>query len=260
MPRPTFSKRKPGSRKVTTLVAVAFWLGVWELLARIIGEEILLVSPLAVLFRLVAMVRDGEFWISLSSSLARIALGFLLSLVAGMVLAVLSYRSEGIRLLFSPLLKTIKTIPVASYIILLLIWIPSRNLSVATSFLMCFPIIYSNALEGLLATDTQLLEMADLFQIPWRKRIVSIYLSQLAPFLESALKIGLGLAWKSGVAAEVIGLPDHTIGDHLYQAKTYLDTAGLFAWTLAICLLSVLCEKLVLYLFTCLEHHLEVSA
>ncbi len=249
-----------GKTRATAIVAVAFWLAVWQVASALVNERVLLVGPLAVLTRLAGLAGQGEFWYSILNTLKRIALGFLLSVLTGIILAILAYRNRGVKALLSPLVKTIKTIPVASFIILLLIWIPSRNLAIATSFLMCFPLVYANVLEGLESTDRQLLEMADLFRIPQRKRIASIYLSQVMPFFHSACSLGLGLAWKSGIAAEVIGLPDHTIGDHLYQAKTYLDTADLFAWTLTIALISVLCEHLVLGLFRKLARKLEVAA
>lgn len=247
-------------KKAKAVLVVAFWLLVWHLASLAIGEEILLVSPLTVVRRLVSLAATAEFWYSLAHSLARIAIGFLLAVAAGVVLAVCAYRSGTVRILLDPLVKTIKAIPVASFIILLLIWIPSRNLSVATSFLMCWPIVYRTTLEGLDDTDPRLLEMAAVFRIPQRKRIVSIYLSQVLPFLSSAVSLSLGLAWKSGIAAEVIGLPDHTLGDHLYQAKTYLDTPDLFAYTLAIVLASFLCERVVMHLLHRMAEKLEMSA
>ena len=147
---------------------------------------------------------------------------------------------------FAPAVMVVKAVPVASFIILVLVWVPSRNLSVVISFLMVFPILYTNVLDGILSTDPKLLEMADVFALPHAVRIRYIYVSQVLPFFRTGCSIGLGLCWKAGVAAEVIGIPDGSIGEKLYNAKVYLNTPDLFAWTVVIVLISLLFEKLFL--------------
>ena len=141
----------------------------------------------------------------------------------------------------------VKAVPVASFIILVLIWVPSRNLSVVISFLMVFPILYTNVLDGILSTDTlSFSRWHDVFATSPRSRIRYIYVSQVLPFFRTGCSIGLGLCWKAGVAAEVIGIPDGSIGEKLYNAKVYLNTPDLFAWTVVIVLISLLFEKLFL--------------
>ena len=142
----------------------------------------------------------------------------------------------------------IKSIPVASFVILVLIWVPSRNLSVVISFLMVTPIVYSNVLGGISSMDKKLTEMADIFAVPFPRRLRYLYLPQVAPFFRSACAVGLGLCWKAGVAAEVIGLPAGSIGEALYTAKVYFQTGDLFAWTAVILILSMLSERIVLWL------------
>lgn len=125
-------------------------------------------------------------------------------------------------------MAAVKAVPVASFIILILIWVPSRNLSIVISFLMVLPVIYTNVLNGIRSTDPKLLEMARVFRIPLFRRIRYIYLSQLLPFLRTGFSLSLGLCWKAGVAAEVIGIPKGSIGEKLYEAKVYLETPDLF--------------------------------
>ena len=122
---------------------------------------------------------------------------------------------------------------------------------------MVFPIIYTNLLEGIRATDPQLIEMAELFQVPWHKRVRYIYLSQLIPYLRSACTVSVGLSWKAGAAAEVIGIPKGSIGEHLYDAKLYLDTPDLFAWTIVIICMSILFERVFLWALSNLLKRLE---
>ena len=149
--------------------------------------------------------------------------------------------------LMEPLIMVIKATPVASFIILCLIWIPSRNLSVFISFLMVFPVVYTNILEGIRQTDKQLLEMADSFGAGVGKKLQFIYLSQVMPYAVTACKLGLGLCWKAGIAAEVIGIPAGSIGEKLYKAKVYLETPDLFAWTIVIIAVSVGFEKIFMF-------------
>lgn len=241
------------------MLSAAFWIVLWEVVALAVGKEILLVSPVRVVIRLFHLVRESSYWQAILFSMVRITLGFTLSLTVGSFLAILSYRHTVIEHLCSPLLRTIKATPVASFIILVLLWIPSRNLSVFISFLMGFPIIYANLLEGLKATDKDLIEMAVLFRISKRKRITAIYLSQTMPYLHSACALALGLCWKSGIAAEVIGMPEGSMGEQLYQAKIFLASEDLFAWTLTIILCSVVLEHLVLRLIDLVAQKMECA-
>lgn len=221
------------------------WVALWWAAALALSQPVLLPSPPETLARLVQLCMTGEFWASIARSLGHIALGFLLACALGIGLAALSYASRTARRLLAPVIGAIKAAPVASFIILVLVWVPSRRLSLAISFLMGFPIMYTNILEALLATDAGMLEMAQVFGLSTMARVRSIYLSQVLPSLEAACSLALGFCWKAGIAAEVIGLPDHTIGDHLHDAKIYLDTPSLFAWTIAIIVLSLIIEKAV---------------
>lgn len=227
-----------------TLWAAAFWLLVWEAVARWVSEPILLVSPVTAILRLFQLLVQPAFWQTVGFSLGHILLGFGLSVLLGVALAALSYRFRIVRELLAPLNATVKAIPVASFVILALLWVSSRNLSVLVSLLIGFPVIYSNALMGLNSADPKLIEMAKVFRVPFSRQLRDIYLYQAVPFFRSGLSIAIGLCWKSGIAAEVIGIPSGSIGERLYTAKVYLETPDLFCWTLVIVLLSVACEKL----------------
>ena len=234
------SKRKKSNIK---LWAAAVWLIVWQAASMWIGQEILLVSPVAVIRKLFELVQTAPFWQSLACSFLRILSGFLLGMISGVLLAAAAAASRRIDELLEPFVQTIKSVPVASFIILVLIWVSPENLSVIISLLMVFPVIYTNVKDGIRSMDRNLTEMADLFAVPITLRIRYIYASQILPFFRAGCSLALGLCWKSGIAAEVIGLPENTIGENLYNAKIYLDTSALFAWTLVIICISVLFEK-----------------
>lgn len=237
--------------------SILLWLGVWQLGSMAIGQEILLVSPVSVVVRVGQLALDVSFWQAIAFSFVRIAGGFLAACVIGIVMAALASRFRRIEELFAPLMFTIKSIPVASFVILALIWVSSKNLSVLISFLMVLPIIYTNVLSGIRNTDPQLLEMAQVFQLPVGRRIRYIYVSQVLPYFRAACSLSLGLCWKSGIAAEVIGIPKGSMGEKLYSAKIFLDTPDLFAWTLVIVLVSVTFERLFLGLVDLAVSRLE---
>lgn len=228
-----------------------FWLVVWHLTALAVDNSLLLATPFRVLGELAGLIKAGDFWKTIFFSLLRIGSGFFLGLFAGIFLAVLSGHFSFVEELLSPLMNVFKTIPVASFVVLLLIWWGSSRLSIAISFLMVLPNIYMNTLEGLKSTDKRLLEMAQVFHMPFSTRFFYIYRPALRPFLKSGLQVALGMCWKSGVAAEVIGTPEWSIGGEIYMSKIYLNTAGVLAWTAAVVVLSMLFQKAVLGLAGC---------
>ncbi len=235
---------KEKKRPVIRLWAVAVWLVLWELAARLLHQEMFLVSPVKVILRLAELVRDGRFWQSVLNSTVRITAGFFLGTAAGIVMAVLASRFRRLKELFAPFILAVKTVPVASFIILALIFFSSKNLAVLISFMMTLPVIYTNLLEGVTQTDIKLLEMAMVYRMPGVRVFRYITLPQVFPYLMSACSVACGLAWKSGIAAEVIGIPARSIGERLQQAKVYLNTKDLLAWTLVIVVISLLFEKL----------------
>lgn len=225
-----------------------FWLALWFGLALIVDNSILIATPGQTVERFLELLGTAEFYRAVAGSLLRIGAGFLAGFCAAVLLAAISRRFSFLEELLAPVVGLLKAIPVASFVVVLLIWWGSSFLGVAVSFLVVLPNIYINTLEGLKSTDRELLEMAGLFRLPRSSRLFYLYLPSLKPFLYSGLKISLGMCWKSGVAAEVIGTPDFSIGGALYLSKVYLDTAGVFAWTATVILLSVLFEKLILRL------------
>ncbi len=231
--------------------AVAVWLLVWQVAGMALGQELLLPSPLAALRRLGELALTEPFWRAVGWSAARILGGFLLACLAGTALAALASRRRWVRELLAPLAAAVKATPVASFIILALVWMNSRQLPLFIAFLMVFPTIYLNMLEGIAQTDGKLLEMAQVFRVPLSRRLGGIYLPQVLPYFRSAASVALGLCWKAGVAAEVIGLPAGSIGERLYTAKVYFQTADLFAWTAVVVAVSAGFERLFLAL---LEH------
>ncbi|MBQ9079642.1 MAG: ABC transporter permease subunit [Clostridia bacterium] len=231
-------------RAVRMTIAVVIWLGIWQAVSMAVGERILLASPIAVLSRLATIWREDGFFGAIMFSFGRIVGGALVGIAVGCLLAAASSRSRLIEILLSPLMVTVKSVPVASFIVIALIWLSSRTLSIFISFLIVLPVVYSNMLTGLRATPRDMLDMAQVFRLPWYRRLLYIRLPAVKPYLLSACGSALGMAWKAGVAAEVIGLPDGSLGEALYEAKLYFNSIDLLAWTVVIVLISVGFEKL----------------
>lgn len=235
-------------RQIRKALIILFWLAVWQIAAVWTDNHILLVGPVEVLRVFIENITQPDFLKIVFCSFARIGLGFSLALLVGLALGALGCRYAVAEEFFAPVIATLKSIPVASFVVLLLIWFGSPKLSFFVSFLIVFPNVYVNTVAGLKSADEKLLEMARVFGMGRLNRFFYIYRPALMPYLTSCLKISLGMSWKSGVAAEVIGLPDYSLGERLYMSKIYLDTAGMFAWTLTIILLSFFFEKAVLRL------------
>ncbi|MGN0326312.1 MAG: ATP-binding cassette domain-containing protein [Lachnospiraceae bacterium] len=227
---------------------IVCWLLLWQLICWIVNNPIFFAGPVEMVKELIRMAGSQNFWLSVIHSLVRITGGFCIAFLAACFLAAVSYRFPRMEEWLKPFISFVKTVPVASVVVLLLIWFGAEYLSVYVTFMVVFPNIYTNVLTGLKHVDKELLEMADVFGLSARNRRNYIYRPAVMPYLLSGTKISVGMSFKSGVAAEVIGLPLASIGEGLYFAKIYLNTAGVFAWTAVIILISSLVELLVVAL------------
>ena len=227
------------------LLAAVLYLSVWQGAAMAIGEDIFLPSPLSVMKRLGELLFSGDFYLSILFSLERITAGFLIALVVSWITAFLSKKYEFFYYMFEPLVHIIKATPVASIVILILVWVSSRNLSIVIAFMMTFPVLHTSIYEGLDNIDPGLLEVREVYRVPGWKAFRYITLPEIMPFFENGIKVSLAMCFKSGIAAEVIGVPSGSIGEKLYEAKVYLSTPDLFAWTIAI----IVCAKIFEHIF-----------
>lgn len=242
---------------VLTITAICFWLFVWHFLSLKINSSIFLPSPEATYKALIRIGKRAGFWQTIFNTFSKIAKGFLLALIAGTFLAIISSFVKIIDILVSPFMRLLKTVPVASFIILALLWVKSDKLSVLISFVMVTPVVYINILQSFDNVDNNLLEMADIFNVSLLRRLRFIYVPALVSGFMSACKIGLGFCFKAGIAAEIIGLPFQSIGSELYKSKLYLMTDELFAWTVVIVLMSVFFEGVCIYLLNKLSCIIE---
>lgn len=243
-------------RRIWLGISVLFWLGVWQAVSIWVDQEILLVSPLKALDALWDMLHTEDFYIAVAGSISRIAIGFIAALIVGVLLAWVSRFVMPVRMLLSPVMSAVKATPVASFVILALIWISSKNLSVFMAFLIVLPAVYSNFLDGLDRADNKLIEMAKVFRMPFGRQLRAIYWPSAFPYLLTSVRLALGMCWKAGIAAEVIAQPKGSIGSELQRAKVFFSTPELFAWTLAIIFISVALEKLMVVLIKLLTRRL----
>lgn len=223
------------------LLAFAFWLAVWQLAATAFGRGgLLLPGPVQTAAALARLLPTADFWRRIGFTMGRILLGFALAVAGGVLLGAASARWKAVRWLAGPPLALARAMPVASFVILALLWVRSANLAVIVSFTQVLPVVYAGVCAGIADTDRELLEMARVFRLPGPRTLRCIWLPGVFPAFSESLSVAMGMCWKSGVSAEVIGLPRSSVGDALYRAKLTLATPEVFAWTLAIVALSAL--------------------
>ena len=228
---------------------VFVWLAIWQVAAWCIHNEILFAGPVTTMQYLGNMLIRVGFWQTCALSLLRIGTGFLLALICGCLLGMAALKWHMAEKLLSPFLLFCKAVPVASFAVIFLIWWGADGISLAICFLVTLPVVYVNFLEGMRNVDEKLLQMAGVFRISRRAMFLSLYRPALAPFMAGCFKTALGMGIKAGVAAEVIGISNRSIGGEIYLSKIYLDTAGVFAWTIVVIVLSFGIEKGVLALW-----------
>ncbi|MBO5789224.1 MAG: ABC transporter permease subunit [Clostridia bacterium] len=242
-------------------VAIAIALVTWQALSYLPKMNIVLPSPIEVAKRFATIWQEPSFFSAIGFTLKYTSLGFLIGLLFGCGLAILASRFEWVETLLWPYVSIIKSVPVASFIVLIfctfVIWFGPWSLSCAIAALMVFPIMYTSTLSGIRSIDVGLDKMALVYKIPFWKKLLYVKLPQIKSHFLSGCTVSLGLCWKSGIAAEVIGQTSASIGGEIFNAKFAFDMPALFCWTIIIVLISFAFEKLVLWSFGCLFKRLE---
>ena len=227
------------------LLIAAFWLGVWAFAAWRVGKPLLFPSPIDVFKRLFELMSTAEYYVTTARSLWNVLSGILIALVSGCLLSVLTSRISLLREAILPAMTVIKATPVASFIILALILIGSARVPSLITFLIVLPVVWTNLDEGYQRIDPLLTEVTRVYRMPFWRKLRVLTVPSLKPYFSSACRTSLGLAWKAGIAAEIIAMPRGVIGTMIGESKLYIETVDTFAWTLTVILLSLAIEGLV---------------
>ncbi|WP_286808358.1 ABC transporter permease subunit [Acetobacterium sp. MES1] len=239
--------KRPFNTIIKKIGVAIFWVLLWALAAWWVDSPLVLPSPLKTLEGVIILAGDFEFFVSIGATLLRVFGGVFISVALGLVLGLAGGLNKAFYEIMNPFVSTIKSLPVVSVIILINLWIASGVVPLVVTFLICFPVTWTNVVQGVRTTDKKLLEMARIYNVDQTKIIRDIYIPSVKPFAVSALMNAIGLGWKVTVTAEVLANALPSIGMNLYYAKIYLETDLLFSWTLVIVICSLAIEKITLH-------------
>ncbi len=244
--------RAPTKKIAGSFFVALFWIATWLLLAKLVDKELLLPYPHTVLLKLGQLCMTLLFWEYVALTLMRILLGIFFGVILGTLLAIVTCRFSFMHRLIYPLITIIRATPVASFIILVLIWLGSGQLPIFICVLMVLPIVWAAVSDGIRSLDEKLAEVCHIYRFSFLKRVRLFYIPAILPYFLSACKTSIGMAWKAGVAAEVLTVPAVSIGKMLYESKLYWETLDLFAWTLVVIICSLIIEKVLISALTVL--------
>ena len=226
------------------VLALIFWLTLWEILARTLDLSFIFPTVLETAEALLGLFSTLAFYRNVFFSLLRVLLGFVIGLGFGCLFAILSHSHAIGRAIISPMMSVIKATPVASFIMVLWCFIGSSPVPVVIGALMVAPLIYHNLYDALQIKDRELNEVCLVYEIKGFRKFKFLYLPKLLAFLIPSTVSGIGLCWKASIAAEIIAYTKNSIGKEIYLSKAYFEGADLFAYTITVIILSLIFEKL----------------
>ena len=225
-------------------VAAVFWLLIWEIVARIVDVSFIF-PPLSDIFSALGkLISTKRFYLTVAASFSRILCGLTIGAVVGIVLAPLTNYSAVARMLLSPLMTVVRATPIASFILVLWLLIGSDNVPVTVTALMVTPIVWQNLSDGFSAIDPQLDEVCKIYRIKGLRRFRILVVPTLIKYLIPGIITSAGLAWKSGIAAEIIAYTTNSIGKEIFNAKNFLESGEMLAWTMIVIVFSLIFETL----------------
>ncbi len=246
-------KNKIIKRFSITCAIIVFWTLIWYAAAILVNSKLLLPTPHDTLFALIELLSTQEFYTVVVFTMLRVISGLVIGILAGVILAILCHRFSALKNLLNPAISIIRATPVATFIVLLWILVRGNALTVIIAFLMVMPIVWQNTLDGFESIPKDLIEVASIFGLSFKRSLKVLVFPVLKSFLFPAIITSVGLAWKSEIAAEIIAYTKNSIGMHINDAKTFMETPTVFAWTAVIIALSITLEKITRLLLRRLE-------
>ncbi|MBE6665186.1 MAG: ABC transporter permease subunit [Ruminococcaceae bacterium] len=247
-PRMNFMVNNTWKKLARAVLCFAFWLLVWQIFSMVLARPTVLPTPFAVLQKLGELMGTKAFYMDCLYSLLRIFAGLMLGILSGVLIASLCAAFGLFDGIFSPAVSVIKATPIASIIILMLFILEKSYVPMVAAMLMSVPIVFSNVRKGISSVPAEQKEVADVYNFGFGKRLKYCIIPSVLPYFSAACRSSLGLAWKAGIAAEVICTPKYSIGLNLNDAKIYLESEALYAWTIVVVIMSVLIEKGVIFI------------
>lgn len=228
-------------------ISILFWILLWQIFAIAFDKEFIFPRLDKTIAALGSLMLTRDFWITILASFARVLLGFVIGALLGIVVAPLTHYFELVRHIISPAMTVIKATPVASFILVLWClagYFPLGKASIPTmiGILMVMPIIWQNMTDGYNSISRELDEMCTVFEMSYFKKLRLLIFPTLIKFLIPALVTSSALAWKSGIAAEIIVYAKNSIGKEITDAKNYFESEKMFAWTIVVVLFSIAIE------------------
>ncbi|MGM0641752.1 MAG: ABC transporter permease [Thermotogota bacterium] len=231
-----------------SLIGISSFVLIWHLIS-LNYKPIILPSPIETFNTLFKMLLEKETWNNILLSFIRLVIGYSLSLIFGVIIGVLMGLNEKINRMLNPIVVFLQTTPNISWILLAIIWFGlNYKIVVFTIFISIVPIIIINTREGIHSTEKNLLDMAHVYNLSNKRKIMNIYFPTIKPYVISAGIITIERAWKIGAMAELLSL-DTGIGAGLYWARNNLETEKIFAWTIILVLAGFLSSKLIKVVF-----------
>lgn len=233
------------SNKIYSVLSCVSLIIIWWAAALMIQKTYILPSPLIVGKTTWGLLTTLSTYTVILGTLMRVVVCIGLSFFFGGLLAVLAHFIQPIRYMLKPLLLIVRTLPTIVIIVYVILWMSKAWSPIFVTFLVTFPIVYTNVLEGLDRVPQDFIEMAKVYQLTLKKRLKALYIPSIFPYIKASLAAVTNLALKVVIASEVLSQTSHSIGRHFQVAKINIETDVVFAWALITIFLAVGLDNMV---------------
>ena len=224
--------------QVQVVLSCAILLFLWEIIALKINNDIYLPTLQQVFLSMKEIVLEDRFILDVVSTISRCILSFFIALVVALILGIISNNLNIFKNFLTPITSLARSIPNMVLIVLTLIWFNKESAPYIVVFIMVFPVLYDAILGSMKSIDKGILEMAELYKISRKDKILNIYLPSIKFSLVSILSSTISLGFKIVIAGEVYGQPLYGIGAMIQSEKVNFNTTGIFAWIIIIVIIS----------------------